>query len=340
MRNKNKFLVLVALMICCFTLLAYAPICNNVFAEDNLYISVLMNEDDKNFYVSVVYEPTADAMNDNVVNYELTYVVNGIEIQENEQLTLVKNGTTYTVYGKISYTKDNTDYVVRTQKLVLDGTLASGNIAQPQNNEWWMSLIKIVLPIIILIGLIIFLVQFMTRKRKDPMDRVISNVDLIKQDGIKTIDMLRNEKLSKQAKSNRYKAYLRRTKKDVQEMVEKIIPLNIESMGQHNILITKLIELNNVIIAGENVADATSPLKRKEFIGSLHRELDKVKVSANEIKTAQTKQCQNIENTFAQHTLFANANKSSTEYKQYLKDKLYFICNDGSDGDGDDDSDN
>lgn len=336
MQSKIKLVKIFISMLCLamLFLVSFGVQNNIVYADDSVYVNLSYVESDTTY---TIYATSTETIS---YPYEIIFSVNDLNIIENEQLSIKKDDSTTFVVSCIlrDMSENPTHADVKSQTLTL----------APQTMEEESSIItpamevvfKALLPVILVAVCVILIVISVKKRKSTPFGHLVKKLKSIQKLDKETVALLKDEKAKPRTKSKKFLKFLKKADNISYNCISKIIPINIESMGQYNSLLSNLYNLNNIISAGIKTYSKTNMQQKERLISELHRNLlPNAVINAEETNSAWEKQMLNSEKQFMQQSLYKKSLVTDKDYQQLLK-RTVFYKNDqreeGADKDDDD----
>jgi len=305
---------------------------NQLSADTGIYIDITCTENDTSYTI------TANPSTEITYNYEIIFYVNDYSFLEPESLTIEKDGTTtfqvYCVLKQVVAENETQTYEdIYSQTLTLTPISAEDdNLISPT----LQMVLKTILPIIVIVAFFSLITFHVNKKKYTPFGRLVKDLKEMQQQTKTMVGIFKNEKILPKQKNRKYRKYLKQQEKISSNCISRVIPLNIESMGQYNALLSNLFNLNNIIQAGIKTLPKTKQKQKERLVDELHRNLlPKAVINAEETKSAWERQLANTEKQFVQHSSYRKTLSSEKDYQQLLKRTVFY--RNGADNDGDND---
>jgi len=307
----------------------------SVSADTGIYIDISCTENDTSYTITAT--PSAEIP----YNYEILFCVNGNFFLEPESLTIEKDFVTtfqvYCVLRQLVEENETQTYAdINSQTLTL--TPPSEEVADSWLSPTLQMVLKTILPIIVIVAFLFLATFHINKKKYTPFGKLVKDLKEMQQQTKTMVGIFKNEKLLPKYKNRKYRKFLKNQEKISSNCISRTIPLNIESMGQYNALLSNLFNLNNIILAGIKTLPKTKQKQKERLVDELHRNLlPKAVINAEETKSAWERQLANTEKQFVQHSSYRKTLSSEKDYQQLLKRTVFY--RNGADNDGDNDGD-
>ncbi|MGD9901504.1 MAG: hypothetical protein AB7S44_03080 [Spirochaetales bacterium] len=327
--QKNKFnstRFIFALI--CAMLLIFPILSSNITAYAEVYVNLSYYETDTSYTIEATPSEAIP------YSYEIVFVVNDLSIVSiNGELTVEKdNTTTFTVYCIIRDTSETPTYSdVQSQTITITPIDGEDNLLLSPAMQL---LFKTLLPLIVLIVCIVLIVLGIKKKKYSPFGHLVRKLKSVQKIDKEVVALFKDEKASSKIKSRKYRKFLKTADKVSYSCISKIIPINIESMGQYNSLLENLFNLNNIIQAGVRTYSKTNIKQKERVVNELHRNLlPNAIINAEETNSAWEKQLLKTEKQFVQQSLYKKTLASDKDYQQLLKKTVFYQNNQKLEGD-------